>query len=175
MCGHDGFDEAGGALMAGYTWSTHGTELAAKHLNEMAHKTQNGKPAWKKMLQEVILPEQRRWWSSEGRGSWAPRKDTYARWMAERYPSRILMRGPDRKNHKGLQLRNALTRYPFQAQKLNPKSFEYGTDLPYAELHQKGNPAKNLPMRMVVAPIRPKDLDKMTEILKDHITNERGR
>lgn len=155
------------------TWDVQGTDEVIGIFDEWGSKLRNAKPAFNEMA-NVMLEEQRKWWryhGAYGGGSgWAPRKEPYRSWMKKRYPMRPILRGPDRKNHKGLQLRNQLTRRPFGIEKITTEGMTIGTDLPYARFHQEGT--GRLPKRQPLKPLDPRTEARLTEILQRHVFNE---
>ena len=152
------------------SWSMEGEGEAQDRLNAWASKLRNPMPALDEMA-DVILAEQRRWWRTHGGGTWAKRKEPYHTWMVRNFPSRPILRGPDRKGHKGLQLRNQLTRRPFGFEKITPKGLEVGTDLDYAPAHQYGIDGR-MPARPPLKPLTPAAEARMVEVLRGYIFKE---
>lgn len=155
------------------TWDVQGEDAILGIFDEWGSKLRNAKPAFNDMA-NVMLDEQRKWWryhGAYGGGSgWAPRKEPYRSFMKRKYPQRPILRGPDRKNHKGLQLRNQVTRRPFGIEKITSEGMTIGTDLPYAHLHQEG--IGRLPKRQPLKPLDPRTEARLTEILQGYVFNE---
>ena len=152
------------------SWSMEGEGEGQERLNAWATKLRNPLPALDEMA-DVILSEQRQWWRTHGGGTWARRKEPYHTWMRRKYPQRPILRGPDRPGHKGLQLRNQLTRRPFGFEKITAKGLEVGTDLEYAPAHQYGIPGR-MPARPPLKALTPAAEARMVEILRGYIFKE---
>lgn len=121
----------------------------------------------------VIADRQKAWFATGGGGTWAPRQEPYHRWMRKKFPKRKVMHGPDRKDRRGLQLRDDLTRRNngrFGIENISSQGITVGTDLPYAQLHQDGS--GNLPKRVVMPPLDTVTERKIVRILQAHIVGE---
>lgn len=155
------------------TWDVRGEEEVSGIFDEWASRLRDARPAFNDMA-NVMLEEQRKWWRYHGKygggSGWAPRKEPYRSWMKRNYPQRPILRGPDRKGHKGLQLRNQLTRRPFGIEKITSESMTIGTDLPYAKYHQEGT--GRFPKRQPLKPLDPRTEARLTEILQGYLFRE---
>lgn len=150
-------------------WSIEGEEEAAGTIGQWRTKLRNPEPAFEDML-DVIASTQKDWFASKGGGSWAPRSPRYAAYMRRRFPKRGILHGPDRRGHRGLQLRDELTRRPFGVEQVTKSGFVMGTDLPYAIVHQRG--LNGLAKRPPLKSLDDKTVQILRKIMQVHIVGE---
>lgn len=155
-------------------WRVEHTGPFRSDVEQLIKRTKNPVPAFNEMA-DVIAAEQKQWFASNGGGTWAPRKEPYRSQMRKKFPKRKTMHGPDRKGHRGLQLRDDLTRRAnglprFGVEKITREGMTIGTDLPYAAVHQYGT--GRMPKRVVLKPLTPAAEAKLTRILQAHIVGE---
>lgn len=153
-------------------WSLSDAKRARGTFREMRRRVRYPMRAYDKML-DVVAERQREWFATEGQGTWAPRRGRYAAYMARHYPERKILHGPDRKGHKGGQLRKELTERPFGVEKMTSRGFRYGTELPYAKVHQQG--LNTLPRRRPLKPVDAATVEKFRRIMARHIVVSRAR
>lgn len=152
-------------------WSLSGARPIAGRMKDMRRRAKYPKRAFNKMLDEVAN-RQTEWFNSQGAADgysqWAARRGRYAAYMEKHYPGRPILVGPDRKSRKGGRLRKELTTRPFGIEKIHARGFTYGTELPYAEVHQKG--LNELPRRRPLRPVDAKTREKFLAIMARHVT-----
>jgi hypothetical protein len=152
--------------------STEGFDSLAALFSKWDSRIDDASGAFDEMA-DVVAENQKEWFRTGGKGSWQPRSEPYHKWMRKKFPKRKVMHGPDTKNHRGLQLRDQLTRRSngkFGVEKITARSMTIGTDLPYAEMHAEGQ--GRLPRRDPMAPLTGAVIDDMTKILQVHIVGE---
>jgi len=157
-------------------WRMEGEEQVIATVEQIGSKTRNTKPAFNTMA-ATILEDQRKYWASHGASGgkrWAPRKEPYRTWMRKNYPQRPILRGPDRKGHKGLQLRNQLTRRPFGVEVVSNGQLVVGTNLPYAQYHQNGIPGRMV-ARPPLKPFDPAMHQRLSDALAEHLFAGRSK
>lgn len=154
------------------SWSVTQSGPIRNDIQLLARRTRNATAAFDEAA-DVIARRQKEWFSTGGKGTWAPRKEPYHTQMRKQFPKRKVMHGPDRPGHRGLQLRDQLTRRSngrFGIENIGPHGITVGTDLPYAALHQDGT--GKLPKRVVMPPLDTATERKIVRILQAHIVGE---
>lgn len=157
------------AVVANPRFQVAGTEEAAQQLNRWATKLREPAPAFNDMM-DYLATEQRDWFQSKGGGTWPQLSEPYKSWRRQRFPKRGILHGPDTRGHRGLQLRDQLTKRPFGFEVINDRGFTFGSTLPYAPHHQTG--AGRLPKRPPLKPLNPQMLSMLERILKNHVVGE---
>lgn len=132
-------------------------------------RLRNPQPAFNEMA-DVMAGLQKEWFRTEGEGSWAPLSEPYRSWKRKKFPKRGILHGPDRPGHRGLQLRDQLTRRPFGYERITRHEFVYGSTLPYSKHHKLGD--GNLPKRDPMVPLTPKTIAILQHIVQVHIVGE---
>lgn len=150
-------------------WQVAGTEEASQRLNRWARKLQNPQPAFQDMM-DHMAGVQKDWFATKGQGTWAPLSEPYATWKKKRFPKRGILHGPDRPGHRGLQLRDQLTKRPFGFETITDAGFTFGSTLDYAPHHQTGTP--RMPARKPMAPLTPATITALENILRNHVVGE---
>lgn len=92
------------------------------------------RPLWSRLLDRVVIAEIKRVFASDGRGRWAPRRDSL--------PHPLL--------RKSGRLYRSLTQ-PGGPENINRQTrtrLEFGTDVPYADVHERGS--GRVPARPVI-------------------------
>lgn len=154
------------------SWSVTQSGPIRNDIQLLARRTRNATAAFDEAA-DVIAQRQKEWFASGGKGTWAPRKEPYHTQMRKKFPKRKVMHGPDRKDRRGLQLRDELTRRKngrFGVENISPAGLTVGTDLPYAEVHQEGT--GNMPRRVVMPPLDTVTERRIVRILQAHIVGE---
>lgn len=146
-----------------------GEDEAARELGKWSTSLRNPRPAFEDMM-DYLAAEQKDWFATKGEGSWPQLSEPYRTWKKKRFPKRGILHGPDTRGHRGLQLRDQLTKRPFGIERVAGNSFTIGTDLPYADAHQKGE--GRLPVRKPLKPLSPAMISALENILKTHIVGE---
>jgi len=77
---------------------------------------------------------------------WAPLSPRYAAWKSAHYPGQPILR------MRGTLYGSLTSRGAGSVVKISARAMEFGTTVPYARAHQVGDPARNLPARVVVPP-----------------------
>jgi phage gpG-like protein len=120
-----------------------GFDTARRELHDMRIRVQDVRPAW-----DVVLT----WWAERNvtnfrnagkrwQAAWRPlAPTTLAEKLRLGYPPNILVRSGD--------LRTSLTMRPLGVEQLRPHDVEAGTNVPYADFHQRGT--KRMPQRKLV-------------------------
>lgn len=155
------------------SWKASVTGPIRDDISLLVARTNNPVKAFNEMA-NIVAERQKQWFATNGGGTWAPRQEPYRRWMRKQFPKRKTMHGPDRPGHRGLQLRDDLTRRNngrFGVEKINREGMVVGTDLPYAEYHQDGS--GRVPKRVVMPPLNTATQAKMIRALQAHIVGER--
>lgn len=147
-------------------WSVSVDKTGEQTLNMWATRLNNPKPAFDEMA-DALAAVQKEWWKTGGQGTWTPVKEPYRSWKRKHFPKRGTLHGPDRKGHRGLQLRDQLTKRPFGIERITSTELVIGSDLPYAAAHQYGR--GNLPVRKPLKPLDARTEAMLTHILKVHI------
>lgn len=139
-----------------------------------AHRLQNAEPAFDEMA-DALAVIQKDWFRSEGEGTWPQLKEPYRSWKRKRFPKRGILHGPDRKGHRGLQLRDQLTKRPFGYERVTRAELIIGSTLPYSKYHQLG--MGNLPVRQPLKPLDARTIEILKKIIQNHIVEQtiRGR
>lgn len=103
------------------------------------------RPAWE-VLRHRFLAMERRQFASEGaagrHGRWSPLSDDYARWKANHFPGKTLMRASD-------QLYDSLTQGP-AIDVEEPHELRLGSAVEHGAFHQKPGETSAMPRRRVV-------------------------
>lgn len=105
------------------------------------------RPAWEAIADDFAAWEHE-WFASRGGSTWVPLSPRYAYWKSRKYPGMPIMRRED-------DLYLSLTQRPFGIENINADSMEIGTDVHYAQYHQRGG--ADLPQRKVI------DIDEETK------------
>lgn len=138
-------------------------------LTRWSQRLRNARPAFNEMA-DLIADSQKEWFATAGNGTWAPLSPKYAAWKRKRFPKRGILHGPDTPGHRGLQLRDQLTRRPFGYEKITNTSLTLGTTLPYARHHHTG--AGRLPKREPIKPLDARTHNMLKRVLQTHIVGE---
>lgn len=145
------------------------TRGADNTLNLWGSRLRNAQPAFNEIA-GVMAGLQKDWFATEGQGSWAPLSPKYAAWKKKHFPKRGILHGPDRRGHKGLQLRDQLTKRPFGYERITRHEFIYGSTLDYSKHHRLG--AGNMPARDPLVPLTPQTIKILQHIIQVHIVGE---
>lgn len=129
------------ALRLSFTF--YGEAQLDRTLARMAEDVSDLRPVWEVLAARFAVMERRQfdsqgWYASAG---WAPLSPRYARWKAEHYPGKTILRRTD-------DLFNSLTRRPFGVEVIEPKFAIFGSSVEYGHYHQRGGP--HLPRRRPV-------------------------
>lgn len=146
-----------------------GTEEAARVLGRWATKLHEPAPAFNEML-DLLASEQKDWFASQGEGTWKPLSEPYRTWKKRKFPKRKILHGPDTRGHRGLQLRDQLTKRPFGFERINNAGFTYGSTLEYAPYHQTG--FGNMPARKPLKPLTSATIRRLERILQTHVVGQ---
>ena len=152
-------------------WDVSLSPNGTQTLNLWSTRLKNTEPAFQEMA-NALAAIQQDWWKSDGQGTWAPLKEPYRSWKRKRFPSRGILRGPDRPGHKGLQLERQLTRRPFGYERISNRELVIGSTLDYAIHHQKGTP--NMVARPPLKPVDTITAQRLARILQTHISGQAG-
>lgn len=150
-------------------WDLSVDPAASDTINRWSRRLRNAQPAFNEMA-DFVADSQKDWFATSGNGTWAPLSPKYAAWKRKRFPKRGILHGPDRPGHRGLQLRDQLTRRPFGYERITPRSMTIGTTLPYARLHHQG--AGPLPKREPIKPLDQRTYRILQHILQVHVVGE---
>lgn len=153
-------------------WQIEGTEEVSKELNSWVTRLRDPTPAFDEMMDHLAAVE-KDWFKTNAKpgGAWVPLSEPYRTWKRKKFPKRGILHGPDRKNHRGLQLRDQLTRRPFGFEVITRSGFELGTQgLDYARAHQMG--LNGMPKREALKAIDQKTIGVIERILQMHVVGE---
>ena len=118
-------------------WAMSADPEATQTLAAWSTNIRNAKPAFDEMA-DYIAASQKEWFKTKGNGTWAPLSPRYAAWKRKRFPKRGILHGPDRPGHRGLQLRDELTKRPFGVERLTARALTLGTDQAYVDALANG-------------------------------------
>lgn len=93
------------------------------------------RPAWEAIADDFARLE-RQQFASQGAsasGGWSPLSPVYARWKANRFPGKTILRRTD-------ALYDSLTVRPFGVEVITPSDMWVGSDVAYGRYHQQGTP-----------------------------------
>lgn len=155
--------------MVKVSWAIEGEEEAQGIIGQWRTSLRNPEPAFDSML-DVIAASQKDWFKTKGAGTWPARSPRYAAYMRKKFPKRGILHGPDRKGHRGLQLRDDLTTRPFGVEEITATGFTIGTDLDYALTHQRG--LNGMPKRPPLKPLDARTVQILEKILQTHIVGQ---
>lgn len=159
-------------MVLSVTWRMDGTEEASERLNQWETRLRHPEAAFDEIM-DHIASEQKDYFKKNAKagGDWAPLSEPYRKWKRKKFPKRGILHGPDRPGHKGLQLRDQLTKRPFGFEMVTPRGFELGTEgLPYAQAHQLG--LGRLPARPPLKGIDAKTLGVIQRIWQMHVVGD---
>lgn len=157
-------------MVLNVSWEVEGGEEVTRTLSGWGTRLRNPQPAFNEMM-DFIAEEQKDWFATKGFGSWAPLSEPYRTWKKKRFPKRGILHGPDTPGHRGLQLRDQLTRRPFGFEIITRNGFELGTrGLPYARAHQVGT--SRMPARPPLRPLNTSAARTIEHILQVHVVGE---
>lgn len=150
-------------------WQIDGDEEASKRLNSWVSRLRDPTPAFDEMMDHLASVE-KDWFKTKGGGTWPQLSEPYRTWKRKRFPKRGILHGPDRPGHRGLQLRDQLTKRPFGFEVITRSGFELGTlGLDYAVVHQRG---LGLPKRPPLKAVDAKTIGVIERILQMHVVGE---
>lgn len=131
---------------------------AAGHIDELGDRASNAQPALRRVLDQLLIGEQKLW--SSGR-KWSPLAPSTLRTKAARGQSSKPLRGTG-------ELERSLTipGAPKQIREISDDELKFGTSVFHAHFHQK--PRKGEPQRKVLV-LRPTDKRKARELILDHL------
>lgn len=149
-------------------WQVEGSEDVQKRLSQWANKLHNPQPAFQDMM-DALAGVQADWFATQGQGTWPQLSEPYRTWKKKKFPKRGILHGPDRPGHRGLQLRDQLTKRPFGFETVTDQGFTFGSTLKYAPYHQRG---LGVPVRKPMAPLTPGTVAMLEKILRDHVVGQ---
>jgi phage gpG-like protein len=116
---------------------------------------------------EAIADHQKKIWqkqfAQEGRytgAAWSPLSPPYARWKAKNYPGKPILQRTGK-------LMESMTQRPFGIDEITDKSMTIGTDVPYAQYHQRGT--EHMPARPLIGPPPTSDVKVFAKIMQSWI------
>lgn len=139
-----------------------GDEILAEHLRIMGKRARSMRVPLTKFGARVRRHNraQFRTRGAAGGTPWAPLSPKYAAYKLSRVGPKPIMRFTD-------DLWKSLTRNPMGVQDIGKMTAEFGTDVDYAEFHQRGT--SKMPARPIVT--RTEALDnELRRLVSDHIT-----
>jgi phage gpG-like protein len=121
-----------------------GEEQLRQALDELAKDVQDFRPVWEE-LEQIFYDIETKQFRSEGAHSGAPWKDLssdYGKWKELKYPGKPIL------ERTGALRRSLTGRGPGGIREITKTSMTLGSNLPYADIHQRGG--RRLPARPAI-------------------------
>lgn len=144
-----------------FTLHIDGHKALTIELDRIRGRVNDVEPVW-----QAIADRMAEVWGREFRleGAWvrwAPLSPRYRAWKSMRYPGAKIL-------HLSGDLEDSLSKRPFGIDEINNKVMVIGTQVAYAQYHQRGTPM--MPARPMIRPIKRKDAKLFGKYLHQFLT-----
>lgn len=142
------------------TFKVNGQELWSFELDRFRQRLGDMTPVWEGIADEYAVIWGREFRLEGAWVRWKPLSPQYRQWKAKNYPGqKILQLSGD--------LMDSMTNRPFGVDFIDRKVMVIGTQLPYADYHQRGT--KNMPARPIIKHVRPSEAKRFAKVLHQYI------